>query len=134
MLNQRLVLAVFCLFAVICIGSPSTMGQASATGTVSGTVTDTSGAAVPGATVSLIDAATASARNVTTSDTGAYVIPYVNPGTFNIKVSKQGFKTTVVTNQVVEIGRQLSVNAVLEIGSVSQTVEVTVTVGADHAG
>jgi hypothetical protein len=131
MLNQRLVLAVFCLFAVICIGSPSTMGQASATGTVSGTVTDTSGAAVPGATVSLIDAATASARNVTTSDTGAYVIPYVNPGTFNIKVSKQGFKTTVVTNQVVEIGRQLSVNAVLEIGSVSQTVEVTVTVGAE---
>jgi hypothetical protein len=107
------------------------MGQASATGTVSGTVTDTSGAAVPSAAVSLIDAATASARNVTTSDTGAYVIPYVNPGTYNVKVSKQGFKTTVVTNQVVEIGRQLSINAILEIGSVSQTVEVTVTVGAE---
>lgn len=107
------------------------MGQASATGTVSGTVTDTSGAAVPSAAVSLIDAATGSARTATTNGTGAYVITYVNPGTYNVKVSKQGFKTTVVSNQVVEIGRQLSVNAILEIGSVSQTVEVTVTVGAE---
>ena len=107
------------------------MAQSSSTGTVSGTVTDTSGAAVPRADVSLTDAATGSARTTTTNDTGGFVFPYVNPGTYNVKISKQGFKTVVVANQPVEVGRQLSVNPVLEIGSVSQTVEVTVTVGAE---
>ncbi len=105
------------------------MGQS--TGTVTGTVTDSSGAAVPGATVTLIDAATGSARTTTTNDTGAFAFPYVNPGTYSVKVSKQGFKTIVVSNQVVAVGRQLSVNPVLEIGSVSQTVEVSITVGAE---
>jgi hypothetical protein len=107
------------------------MGQSSSTGTVSGTVTDSSGAAVPKAEVSLIDVATAGARTTTTNDTGAYIFPYVNPGTYNIKVSKVGFKTIVVSSQVVDVGRQLNVNPVLEIGSVSQTVEVTITVGAE---
>ena len=107
------------------------MGQSSSTGTVSGTVTDSSGAAVPKAEVSLINVATAGARTTTTNDTGAYVFPYVDPGAYNLKVSKVGFKTIVVSSQVVDVGRQLTVNPVLEIGSVSQTVEVTVTVGAE---
>jgi hypothetical protein len=55
----------------------------------------------------------------------------VNPGTYNVKVSKQGFKTIVVSSQVVEVGRQLTVNAVLDVGSVSQTVEVTYSAGAE---
>jgi hypothetical protein len=107
------------------------MGQSSSTGTVSGTVTDSSGAAVPDAAVSLMAAATGSARPTTTNDKGYYIFAYVNPGTYSVKVSKQGFKTVVVANQVVEVGRQLTVNALLEVGSVSQTVEVTVVVGAE---
>jgi hypothetical protein len=107
------------------------MGQSSSTGTVSGTITDSTGAAVPGATVYLVDAATNAIRPTTTNDKGFYIFPSVNPGTYSVKVSKQGFKTTVVANQVVEVGLQLSINAVLEIGSVSQTIEVTVTVGAE---
>jgi Carboxypeptidase regulatory-like domain len=120
-----------CLFFVVLMCSPAAMGQASDTGTVSGTVTDSSGAAVPKADVSLIDAATGSARTTTTNDTGAFIFPYVNPGTYNVKVSKQGFKTSVVSNQVVEVGRQSNVNAVLELGTMSQIVEVSVTVGAE---
>jgi len=126
---KRVVVVFCCVVACLWICSSPTLGQS--TGTVTGIVTDSSGAAVPAATVSLMDAATGSARTTTTNDAGAYVLPFVNPGAYNVKVSKQGFKTTVVTNQVVEVGRQLSVNAVLELGSVSQTVEVTVTVGAE---
>lgn len=135
MFTKRVVLGLCCfccfLFSAFVLYSPVVMGQASDAGTVSGTVTDNSGAAVPGATVYLVDTATGSIRPTTTNDTGAYVLPYVKPGAYNVKISKQGFKTTVVSNQVVEVGRQLTVNAVLDIGSVSQTVEVTVTVGSE---
>ncbi|HKW35072.1 MAG TPA: carboxypeptidase-like regulatory domain-containing protein [Candidatus Acidoferrum sp.] len=135
MFTKRVVLALCCLscllFAISLLYSPAAIGQSSDAGTVSGTVTDSSGAAVPGATVYLVDVATGSTRPTTTNDTGAYALPYVKPGTYNVKISKQGFKTTVVSNQVVEVGRQTTVNAVLDIGSVSQTVEVTVTVGSE---
>src|SRR5690242_3464409 len=135
MVSKRAVFGLCCcicfVFSMLVLYSPVAKGQASDAGTVSGTVTDNTGAAVPGATVYLVDVSTGSIRPTTTNDTGAYVLPYVKPGTYNVKISKQGFKTTVVSNQVVEVGRQLTANAVLELGSVSQTVEVTVTVGAE---
>jgi len=131
MFTKRVVLLIcslVCLFGL----SPSVLfSQVSTTGRVSGTITDTSGAAVPGAVVSLIDTATGSSRPTTTNESGFYIFTIVNPGTYNVEVTKTGFKRTVVTKQVVDIGTQLNVNAVLEIGVVSQTVEVTVTVGSE---
>ncbi|HXY26324.1 MAG TPA: carboxypeptidase-like regulatory domain-containing protein [Candidatus Acidoferrum sp.] len=131
MSSKRVVFVLACLVAMLWFGTPAAMSQSSSTGTVSGTITDSSGAAVPDAAVSLIDAATGSARPTTTNDKGFFIFAYVNPGTYNVKVSKQGFKTTMVDNQVVEVGLQLTVNAVLEVGSVSQTVEVTVAIGSE---
>jgi len=131
MFTKRVVLLIcslVCLFGL----SPSVLfSQVSTTGRVSGTITDTSGAAVPGAVVSLIDTATGSSRPTTTNESGFYIFTIVNPGTYNVEITKTGFKRTVVTKQVVDIGTQLNVNAVLEIGVVSQTVEVTVTVGSE---
>jgi hypothetical protein len=75
--------------------------------------------------------ATDSTRAATTNDKGLYIFPYVSPGTYSVKVSKQGFKTTVVSGQVVEVGTQTNVNAVLEVGSVAMTVEVTVSAGSE---
>jgi hypothetical protein len=131
MLSKRVVVVSSFLLVLLWICSPVAMAQSSDAGTVTGTVTDSSGAAVPAAAVSLIDAATSSARPTTTNDKGAYIFPYVNPGTYSLKVSKVGFKTTMVAGQVVEVGKQLTLNTVLEVGSVSQTVEVTVTVGSE---
>src|SRR5438874_3130164 len=119
MLSKRVVAAVFCLFALLWIGSPAAMGQSSSAGTVTGTVTDSSGAAVPDAAVSLIDATTGGIRSTTTNDKGFYIVPYVNPGTYSVKVSKLGFKSVAVSSQVVQVGVQLTVNAVLEVGAVS---------------
>src|SRR6266481_8018256 len=131
MLSKRVVVVLSCLFALLWIASPAAMAQSSSSGTVTGTITDSSGAAVPNAAVTLMDAATGGGRSATTNDKGLYTFPYVNPGTYSVKVSKQGFKTVAVANQVVQVGVQLTVNAVLEVGSVSQTVEVTFTAGAE---
>jgi hypothetical protein len=131
MISKRVVVVLSCVFALLWIGSPVAVGQSSSTGTVTGTVTDSSGAAVPGATVYLADTATGTIRPTTTSDKGLYVFPYVNPGTYSVKVSKQGFKTASVPNRTVEVGLQLTVNVVLEVGSVSQTIEVTYTAGSE---
>src|SRR5207249_5361727 len=94
-------------------------------------VTDSSGGVVAGSTVYLKDAATGSARTTSTNDNGFFVLAYVSPGTYTVTVTKQGFKTTAVSNQVVEVGKQLTVNAVLEVGSISNTVEVTFSPGAE---
>ncbi len=131
MSSKRVVVALCCLFTLLWIGSPVAMGQSSSAGTITGTVTDSSGAAVPGAAVTLTDAATGGARSATTNDKGTYIFPYVNPGTYSVKISKQGFKTTAVSDQVVQVGNQLTVNAVLEVGSVSMVVEVTSSTGAE---
>jgi hypothetical protein len=131
MFSKRVVLWFCTLVCLLALTPSALFSQVSATGRVSGTITDSSGGAVAGANVSLIDTATSSSRQTTTSDAGFYVFAIVNPGTYNVEITKQGFKKTVVTKQVVDVGTQLNVNAVLEIGAVSQTVEVTVTVGAE---
>lgn len=131
MFNKRVVVLIYSLVCLFVLTPSALFSQVSATGRVSGTITDSTGAAVPNAAVSLIDTATGSSRQTTTSDVGFYVFTIVNPGTYNVEVTKQGFKKTLVTNQLVDVGTQLNVNAVLEVGTVSQTVEVSVTVGAD---
>jgi Carboxypeptidase regulatory-like domain/TonB dependent receptor len=129
MSSKRVVVVLCCLFVLVCISSPKAFGQS--TGTVSGTVTDSSGSVVAGATVTLNDAATAIGRPTTTNDKGFYVFAYVNPGSYTVSVTKQGFRTSVISSQTVEVGLQLSINVVLEVGSVSSTVEVTYTAGAE---
>src|ERR1700732_4752262 len=104
--------ALLCFFALS--AAPALLAQSSSSGTVSGTVTDSSGAVVADATVTLTDTANNSTRPATTSDKGFYVFSYVNPSTYNVTITKTGFKTTVVAAQVVEVGRQLTVNATLE--------------------
>jgi Carboxypeptidase regulatory-like domain len=120
---------LLCFFTLS--AAPALLAQSSSTGMVSGTVTDSSGAVVADATVTLIDTGTSSTRNTPTSDKGFYVFSSVDPGKYNVSITKTGFKTTVVAAQVVEVGRQLTVNATLEVGSVSSTVEVTYSPGSE---
>lgn len=123
--------ACFCslLALILCISSTPLFAQN--TGTVSGTVTDSSGGVVAGANIDLKDAASGSTRSTTTNEKGFYVFAYTNPGAYTVTISKEGFKTTVVNNQTVEVGRQLTVNATLEVGSLSNTVEVTYSPGSE---
>jgi Carboxypeptidase regulatory-like domain len=127
MLSKRVVLVVVglgCLFAL----TPSALfSQAASTGTIAGTVTDPSGGAVVGATVTLTDPATSDTRTTTTNDAGRFIFANVIPGTYNATINKSGFRVAKFTGQVVNVGSALTLNAIMELGSVSQIVEVTAT-------
>ena len=101
------------------------------TGTITGRVTDASGGVIPQAAVTLTDTSTKVARTTTTNREGLYVFVSVNPGTYDVTTSKQGFKDFVVVGQQVIVGQSLTVNATLEVGAATQTVEVTATPGAE---
>ena len=106
-------------------------GQATNTGTIIGSVFDNTGAFVPSASITIMQTTTGTTRSTTTDKTGRFVFADVDPGTYNISVTKQGFASTTVTNQVVRIGLQLTENIKLQLGSVSTTVTVTETPGAE---
>ena len=120
--------ALFCLFT---IAPKAALAQSSSTGTVSGAVVDPSNAIVAGATVTLTNTATSAARTAASNNEGKFIFAYVNPGTYTVTVAKTGFETTVVSNQVVQVGLQLTVNVTLQVGATSTTVEVTSTPGAE---
>jgi Carboxypeptidase regulatory-like domain len=123
-----LLAALFCLFAV----TPTALfSQGTSSGTVAGTVTDPAGGAVSGATVTLTDTATNYARTATTNETGRYIFVSVPPGTYNVSINKTGFRVSRLTNQEVTVGAVRTLDIVLEIGSVAETVEVKVSLGAE---
>jgi hypothetical protein len=102
-------------------------GQSVSTGTISGTVTDPSGAAVTGAVVTLIDASTNTVRTTTANDDGQYIFSNVTPGSYTISATSTGFRATKIVAQGVKIGITSTVNIRMEVGSVAETIEVTAT-------
>jgi hypothetical protein len=103
---------------------PSSFGQG-ITGSISGTVTDASGAGVPGATVTVREVETNAARIVTTSDIGSYTVTQLAPGAYSVKVDKAGFKAFEQNDITLQINQVVQVNAQLGIGSQQETVIVT---------
>ena len=122
MRNARILFAVIVILVLV---PGFTRGQGSSTATVAGTVTDQKGAGVPGASVELINAATNETRTQTTSDMGYYTFASVPPGDYKVVIKKSGFRTTNVGPVAVQVGKGANVDAQLEIGTISQVVEVT---------
>jgi len=104
--------------------------QSSTAGTVAGQVVDPQNAVIPGAAVRVIDTSTNTSLTTSTNDAGRYVFPQVAPGPYRIVFSKQGFSNFQVTGQEVLVGQVLTIDAKLEVGPISTTVEVTSTAGA----
>src|SRR5271170_5295785 len=114
------------LLSVVCAGSVlSARAQSTSTGTVAGSVTDPTGALVSGAAVTLTDTATNVARSTATNATGRYIYVDVNPGIYNIAVSKAGFETTKTEHQEVKVGANLNVNLALQVGGANVVIEVS---------
>src|SRR3989449_1141530 len=103
----------------------SVRAQTASSGSVTGLVADPQGAIVAGADVTLTDTATKSAITTTTNDAGRYNFPVVNPGVYDLVVTRQGFKTAKFSTQKVSIGSVLTVNVALEVGALTETVVVT---------
>src|SRR6266436_5995288 len=128
MLRVDRVLGVVLFALVFWVRDPMTVrGQSISTGTIAGTVTDPSGAAVAGATVTLTNLGTSTSRTAATNETGRYVLANVEPGTYSLTINKTGFRVAKFSNQVVNIGGSLTLNVTLELGSVAETVEVSAT-------
>jgi len=98
---------------------------AQGTVTVFGTVTDSTGAVVPQADVSLLLPATGLTRKATTDSSGAYTFVGLPNGDFSLRISAQGFKTYAEKNIPVQVGENRRVDARLELGSVNETIDVT---------
>jgi hypothetical protein len=93
-------------------------------GIINGTVTDASGAAVPEARVSAVNTATAIVLATQTTSTGDYTIPAIPVGTYTVRVEKPGFKGAVRNDVVVSAGSTVTVSAQLEVGAVTESVQV----------
>ncbi len=115
------------LIARVFIGMPFALAQNTSTGTVTGTVTDPTGALVPDATITLTDPATKDKRTTVTNKDGLYVLQNVTPGTFAVTASKTGFATDEIQDLVISVGTQTTANFALAIGAESTTVEVQAT-------
>src|SRR5437773_1845330 len=94
------------------------------TAEINGRVTDTSGAVLPGATVTMTQTATALTRTVATDESGSYLISHLPTGPYRLEISLQGFKTYVQTGLVLQVGATPTVNATLAIGSLEEAVTV----------
>src|SRR5687767_11243419 len=103
-------------------------GAASAqtvTGTISGTVVDPQGQVIPGATVTVINEATADTRSAVSGAQGDFLVTNLQPGQYTLRIALQSFRTLERTNIVLSAGERLAVaNLTLEIGNVGETVTV----------
>ena len=92
--------------------------------TITGRVTDPSGRVIPGATVKLIRVETNETREVIAGDDGAYTIPYLNPGIYNVEASASGFQTLKHEGIALRVADKLNLPLQLKIGQMAETVTV----------
>src|SRR5712671_5714031 len=93
--------------------------------TLSGTVTDASGAVIAGAEVSVRNTATGISKDTTTDSAGFYTVPNLPAGVYEVRVTAEGFSTAVQSNLTLAVGAQQQLNFALKIGTTSETVQVT---------
>jgi Carboxypeptidase regulatory-like domain len=113
------ILILFALLLFIC----GTGNAQVNTGSISGTVIDSSGAAIPNATVVVTNTSTGEARAAHTSDVGLYNVQGLLPGIYKVKISSPSFSSFEITLQVT-VGSNLTANATLQVGKASTVVEV----------
>jgi hypothetical protein len=111
--------------AVLFLISLSALVAQTFTGTITGTVTDANGAAVVGAKVSAKNEATGDTRQVTTNAEGLYIFSQLLPASYEVSAETPGFKKAVSTNVVLRVNQTVELNVSLQVGDVSQAIEVS---------
>ncbi len=116
---------VSCSIAALLLSSVFCRAQLTTTGTITGTVTDTSRAVVPGAEVAIINEGTHVQTTTRTNADGSFAVPGLTIGNYTVKVTKQGFQTYTETGITLHPAQVVSVNPVMKIGLVTTQVQVT---------
>ncbi len=112
------------LFALLVLTTPWMAAQ-QATANLAGTISDETGAVLPGVDVTLRNVENGSTRNVITDDTGQFRVTNVAPGEYELRAQLPGFQTAVQSGIRLNVGRSASLNVTLSVGSVSEEVIVT---------
>ena len=121
--GSRLHCLVVCL--ALSLLPTSAFGQAVANAQITGEVTDPSGAAISGATVRMIETEKSVPHETTTDAGGRYVLPNLPVGPYRLEASMSGFKTYVQTGIVLQVGDNPALNIKLQVGAVSENIEVS---------
>ncbi len=116
----RLLLVALTVF-VLCLAAVAQ----STSGRILGTLTDQTGAAVGGATVTVTDTQRGTTRTVTSDETGSYAVPDLAPGTYKIHVELKGFKTVERPNVQIEVATDVRADFSLQPGQVNETLTIT---------
>ncbi len=118
--NWAILLMAFSLISINALAQ-----NAISTGSISGQVTDASGAGMEGATVTAASDATGVKLTAKTNGTGFYSFPSLSVGPYDITVSQAGFKTAIAHGVVVQVGQNVAANVAMQVGEIAQSVTVT---------
>jgi hypothetical protein len=118
----RITLLVVAALATLA-GTAFAQGAGSAT--ITGTLTDPSGAVVPDAAVVIQNTDTGIARNTQSNDAGIYVVPFLQPGHYEVRAGKTGFNTVARKELTLQVGQTLTVNFAMTVQTAQETVTVT---------
>ena len=121
--GERAVMAFFALFGLSFVGLLSANGQVT-TGTIVGTVSDSSGAPLPGVKVTITDVQKNESKEYTTDETGSYNAPFLIPGTYRVSAEKSGFKRAASADIILNVDDKARVDLTLSVGDVNEVVEV----------
>ena len=116
MRSTLLSLSLFAVLALACFGQ--TFGE------ITGVVTDSSGAVVAGATVSVTNPETSVTRTAMTNSAGNYTFPSLLPGIYSVKAEQQGFQAEVRTAVELQVQQVARIDFQLKVGSMAETIEV----------
>jgi hypothetical protein len=122
MRNLRKFEGLIALFIVI--GWATAASSQTTLGRVTGSVLDTSGAVLPGATITLTNEDTNQVQTTVANESGVYTFPQVPVGNYRVEIALQGFKTASFTKVAVAVGQEYSLTARLELGNVTENVTV----------
>jgi hypothetical protein len=110
-------------FLVLSLASTTVWAQAE-TAQISGIIKDSSGAVLPGVQVTATQTATGTKRSTVSNETGNYVLPSLPPGPYMLQAELPGFKSHIQTGIVLQVDERPEINLVLQVGQVSEQVEV----------
>ena len=127
-MRPQFVLCLLLCFAVLVTGAGPVWAQSATTGSLTGTVTDPSGAVISGATVAVDSKSTGQERTASTDASGAYKFSLLPPGEYSVKFTASGFKTDEVASVTINITETAVLNEKLEIGAQATTLTVESTV------
>ena len=113
-----------CRFASILLLAATPAWAQLATAELNGRITDSSGAVLPGATVTVTQTATGLIRSAVSDGSGSYLLSNLPTGPYRLEVSLQGFRSYVQTGIVLQVGATPTINAVLALGAVEESVTV----------